>query len=67
MRATVETASHAHNADPTAKLEWSRGEKSVYAVRGGFVAIIGWGKAVDGLFPSLNEARDFLLSETFPA
>lgn len=63
MRANlIPLASHTHNADPTARLEWSDRDcsKSVYSVRGGFVAC--WSEGVElgalpGLFPSMEAAR----------
>ena len=61
-RKIIQISDHPSNGDATAKLVWAEGSKSVYSVKGGFIAIVGWPFAAEGLFGSLAEARDFSLN-----
>lgn len=62
MRQIINLKDHPQNGDKTAKLEWFEGDRSVYAVKEGFVAVTGYDLAsmntlcLAGTFPSKSEA-----------
>jgi hypothetical protein len=57
-RKIIKLGNHPANEDKTAKLEWSGpNNKAVYGVRGGFVCILAYGLAFEGLFETLAEAK----------
>lgn len=42
MYQIINLKDHPQNDDKTAKLEWFEGDRSVYSVKGGFVAVTGY-------------------------
>lgn len=62
--AIIQLKDHPHNDCKAAKLEWYQGDRSVYSVKAGFIAVVGFDPlefeplCVDHTFQSKSEAID---------
>lgn len=54
----IDLKDHQHNLCPAGKLEWFEGDRAVYGVKAGFVAVVGYERCIDHTFQSKSEARD---------
>lgn len=58
----IDLTDHPHCLCPQGKLEWAREAKAVYSVKAGFVAVIGYDKAIDATFCTQSQAVDAVLA-----
>lgn len=54
----IDLNEHPHNLCRAGKLEWFEGERSVYSVKAGYVAVVSFNRCVNHTFQSKSEAMD---------
>jgi len=54
----IDLNDHPHNLCRAGKLEWFEGDRAVYSVKAGFIAVVGSMRCVNQTFQSKSQAMD---------